>query len=529
MRALLALVLCLLAGLLFAARGAPAQPEAPTALLVANSAYRAAAMPPLLAPAKNAAVLAEELRHAGFAVDVQENLGKAGMEKALLAFLDKITPGSAALFFFSGHAIQARGTNYLIPVDADVWTENDVREQGISVESVAATMDKGLARTKLFVIDASRRNPFERRFRSLSAGLGPFALPPESLLIASTDLGKVTDYADADSSVFIGELSKEMQARDLTADEVFNRTRIGVARATNGEQRPFVFSSLRGDYFFNPRPGLQYSAADMPRQGLAAARKAVPQDQQALIGLPAGNLRPGTIFRDCADCPDLVIVPAGEFDMGSDEFDSEKPVHRVVIAKSFAIGRTEVTFAQWDACVADGGCSFRPDDHGRGRTTLPVSEVSWSDARALTAWLTRKLGHAYRLPSEAEWEYAARGGTQTPFWWGGDAQAGFANCRGCGGGGGRRPVPVGSFQANPFGLYDTAGNVAEWVEDCWTDSYEDAASDGRAKAGGPCKQRVLRGGSFDAGPRYARSAARFLYDAELRYYPNGFRVLRELP
>jgi formylglycine-generating enzyme required for sulfatase activity len=214
--------------------------------------------------------------------------------------------------------------------------------------------------------------------------------------------------------------------------------------------------------------------------------------------------------------------------MGSEDFETEQPVHTVVIPKPFAIGRNEVTYAQWDACLADGCCGgWRPDDHGGDRTNLPVSDVSWIDAHSYLDWLSGKSGHRYRLPSEAEWEYAARGGSATPYWWGDTAGTGHANCRGCGGDG--RSSPIGAYPPNGFGLHDVAGNVAEWVEDCWNDTYAAAPRDGAAKVTGVCKQRVVRGGSFDTGPRYVRSASRFLNQAGLRYYTNGFRVARDLP
>jgi formylglycine-generating enzyme required for sulfatase activity len=530
MRAFILLVLCLAASILCDVTPACSRPrEAPrAALVIANSAYRASDTP-LHLPSRNADIIAEELHHTGFAVSVQENLDRAAMMKAISAFTEAVAPQGAALLFFSGYAIEAKGATYLIPVDAEIWTEADVRTYGISLEAIAAGLDKAGARTKLFVLDAARRNPFERRFRSLSAGVGPIALPPGSLLIASADVGEVVDAADG-SSIFIGELAKEMRAPGLTADEVFNRTRIGVARATNGAQRPYVVSSLRSDFYFEPKANGPHLASSSPPGTEAGAQKSRPgRDAEAPVGPPPEDLRPGAIFRDCAECPSLVIVPQGEFNMGSEDFASEKPIHLVKIAKPFAIGRTEVTIAQWTACVADGGCPAQPEDQPDAPSALPVSGVSWSDARAYTDWLTRKTGHAYWLPSEAEWEYAARAGAATSYWWGADAEAGFANCRGCGGGGGRAPLPVASFQANPFGLYDTAGNVAEWVEDCWTPSYDEAPADAAPKLGEACKQRVLRGGSFDAGPRYARSASRFLYDAGLRYYANGFRVMRELP
>ncbi len=224
----------------------------------------------------------------------------------------------------------------------------------------------------------------------------------------------------------------------------------------------------------------------------------------------------------------MIVVPAGEFEMGSNETHFEKPEHRVKIANPFAIGRYEVTFREWDLCVAAGACRYRPDDHGWGRDNRPAIDVSWDDAKTYVAWLAQTTGQKYRLPSEAEWEYAARAGTTTAYWWGRDAGTGHANCDGCGGKAARQTVPAGSFTPNAFGLFDTAGNAAEWVEDCWNDSYRGAPKDGSAWTTGQCRLRVLRGGSFGNKANAIRSAARFRYDADVRYYANGFRVARDL-
>jgi formylglycine-generating enzyme required for sulfatase activity len=214
--------------------------------------------------------------------------------------------------------------------------------------------------------------------------------------------------------------------------------------------------------------------------------------------------------------------------MGASDNDREKPVHEVRIGSPFAVGLREVTFEQWDKCVEGGGCKYRPDDHGWGRGDHPVINMSWSDAKEYVTWLSKKTGATYRLPTEAEWEYAARGGTSTPFWWGRSVGAQHANCKECGTGKSQRTLPVGSYKPNPFGLYDTAGNVAEWVEDCWNDNYEGAPSDGSAWTKGECRLRVLRGGSFDSDSDYLRSNSRFRYDIDVRYFGNGFRVVRQL-
>jgi formylglycine-generating enzyme required for sulfatase activity len=240
------------------------------------------------------------------------------------------------------------------------------------------------------------------------------------------------------------------------------------------------------------------------------------------------SLDPGEIFRDCEACPELVVVPPGDFTMGSNDTPYEKPEHAITIRRSFAIGRREVTFAEWDQCADAGICKHRPDDHGWGRGDRPAINISWDDAKLFVAWLSQKTGQKYRLPSEAEWEYAARAGTKTPFWWGREAGTGHAQCDTCGSPASKQVAVTGSFRPNGFGLYDTAGNAAEWVEDCWNDNYRNAPKDGAAWTSGDCRLRVLRGGNFLSKATEVRSASRFRYDVDVRYYANGFRVMRDL-
>ena len=256
---------------------------------------------------------------------------------------------------------------------------------------------------------------------------------------------------------------------------------------------------------------------------------ALPEGTLTVAQQPQPSLEPGDTFRDCNDCTELVVVPPGEFVMGSSDTPYEKPERTIAIAKPFAIGRHEVTFAEWDQCANAGACKHLPDDHGWGRGNQPVMNVSWDDTKLFTAWLSQKTGKKYRLPTEAEWEYAARAGTKTPFWWGRDAGQGHAQCGNCVNPPPQKMAPVGSFRPNGFGLYDTAGNAAEWVEDCWNDNYQHAPRDASAWTSGDCRLRVLRGGNFTSPATTVRSAARFRYDVDVRYYANGFRVLRELP
>ena len=231
---------------------------------------------------------------------------------------------------------------------------------------------------------------------------------------------------------------------------------------------------------------------------------------------------------------EMVVIPAGRFRMGCLSDDrvcstDEKPVREVVIA-SFALSKHEVTFAQWDACVSGGGCDgARPDDEGWGRADRPVVNVGWEDAQAYLSWLSRETGEDYRLPTEAEWEYAARAGTTTKYSWGNEIGENRANCDGCGSRwDNSRTAPVGSFPANAWGLHDMHGNVWEWVEDCKNASYAGAPADGSAWLSGDCSKRVLRGGSWFSRPWSLRAAYRFRITTGLRLSYIGFRVARTL-
>ena len=237
----------------------------------------------------------------------------------------------------------------------------------------------------------------------------------------------------------------------------------------------------------------------------------------------------------------MVVVPAGSFTMGSpanekERWHNEGPQHSVRIGQAFAVGRFAVTFDEWDACVADGGCEgYRPDDRGWGRGRRPVIYVSWEDAKTYLQWLSRKTGHEYRLLSEAEREYVTRAGTTTPFWWGASITTDQANYNGNytynGGAEGewrRKTLPVGSFEANPLGLFDVHGNVFEWVEDCLGGGYKGAPTDGSAwTTTTQCFSgwREFRGGSWVFPPRFLRAAARHgNIDAPI-FHTSGYRVI----
>jgi len=274
-----------------------------------------------------------------------------------------------------------------------------------------------------------------------------------------------------------------------------------------------------------PKPVAKPAPAPAPRPApVAAPRHTEPAP-------PPVSSRPVSVseVQDCPDCPAMVELSGGSFVMGSNTTDpSERPAHQVSIAKPFAIGKYEVTVGQWKACVEAGGCALVPSIANVPDNT-PARDISWNDAQRYVRWLAKLTGKAYRLPTEAEWEFAARGGTTSRYWWGERMASGKANCQPCGEPWHQdAPEPVGSFAANGFGLYDVNGSVWEWVADCWNTSYRGAPSHGEVWNSANCRVRVIRGGSWREGADYMPVTTRFKYDASVRYTQNGFRVARDV-
>jgi formylglycine-generating enzyme required for sulfatase activity len=284
-----------------------------------------------------------------------------------------------------------------------------------------------------------------------------------------------------------------------------------------------------GDLFANSLVPLAFDPdARVTKTDREPGMVVLAQAGQPSAGAAAASPR---TFRDCPDCPEMVEIPAGKFIMGSSDGDSEdeKPAHEVHLDKPIAVGKFEITFAEWDACAADGGClkNKQPRDEGWGRGRHPVVNVSWNDAKDYITWLSQKAGKPYRLLSEAEWEYAARAGTTGKYAFGetlGAKQAKFsAGKQGIG-----ETAEVGSFPANAWGLHDMHGNVWEWVEDCYAPNYEGAPADGSPRLDAGCgASRVLRGGSWDYNPEDLRSAVRYRLPLYYRVNEIGFRVARE--
>jgi formylglycine-generating enzyme required for sulfatase activity/class 3 adenylate cyclase len=280
-------------------------------------------------------------------------------------------------------------------------------------------------------------------------------------------------------------------------------------------------------------PGSPAPSANPPAPSPAAAPATVENPKgSSLASAPAQaptegakeSSSPATVLPTAQPIPEMVSIPGGTFSMGSDDDPSEKPVHHVLI-KSFAISKFPVTVREWNACVAAKSCSYA----ATGENDTPVTNLSWTDTQQFVQWLSNVTQKPFRLPTESEWEYAARGGTKGKFWWGDKLENDMANCKGCNEPyESSQPLKVGSFKPNPFGLYDMGGNINQWVADCWHKNYQGAPSDGSAWVESDCPSYVIRSGSWKNDPSYVRPSNRDHYDANVRYPTHGLRVARTL-
>ena len=334
--------------------------------------------------------------------------------------------------------------------------------------------------------------------------------------------GEFVDLA-ANAIRRLKEAQAQQQAQQVSQAQG-ERERVEEARRRQEEQRQLT-ERLRAEQ--KAREAAEARAKELERQAAANAAAARPAPQSTSVSTPTQSpptLQPGQAFRDCpqAYCPEMVVIPAGRFTMGSNDYESEKPPHQVSV-RSFALGKYEVTQGQWKAVMGNNPSRF--DECG---DKCPVENVSWDDIQQYLQKLNQMTGQQYRLPSEAEWEYAARAGSNTKYSWGDDIGRNNANCGGCGSRwDNKSTAPVGSFDANSYGLHDMHGNVWEWVRDSYHSNYQGAPADGSAwTSGGDQGRRVVRGGSWIDSPNSARAAVRGSAAPVDRNLRIGFRVAR---
>jgi formylglycine-generating enzyme required for sulfatase activity len=598
---------------------APAHAEKRVALVIGNGAYKN--LPALKNPLNDARDLAEALRKLDFDVDLGVNLRLGDMQDKLKAFAKRAQTADVALAFFAGHGVQApdplgsaHAVNYLLPTDV-----GDINEPGdlsflITARDIVARL-QAAGSVRILILDACRNNPIPLRLARARGGSAPRGLSAEpktagTLIAYSTQPDMVADDGPERNSPFMKALLAHIDEPGLDVRLLFTDVRSDVMAWSNGAQTPETSDSLNGRFMFRKAgaaagPPATTAAQPAPQavSVTAAPTAAASQQQVAAVAppvtpaVPAGpcgvvatvssepgctpltavqerGLKPKDSFRECADCPEMVVVPAGSFTMGSpksekDRFDWEGPQHVVTIRKPFAVGKFHVTVDQFSAFVRETRYKTEPEcatfEGGRWPIEIdgswrnpgftqegshPVVCLSWVDATAYVDWLAKKTGKPYRLLSEAEWEYAARGqtspGAYPRFWFGNDEKA---LCR-YGNGldkkaqdtiewaknwtvlscndGYAYTSPAGRYEPNAFGLHDMTGNAWEWTADCWHDDYNGAPVDGSAwtTGCGGSGGHMVRGASWGSDPGDRRAAHRIHH-----FNGNnnlGFRVARTL-
>jgi len=528
-----------------------AQPqETRVALVIGNGSYKNS---PLKNPVNDARDMAVKLRGLGFTVIERNNLVVKQIGGTLREFRSKLTPGSVALVYYAGHGLQIKGDNYFPTVDADITGEEDVPNQSLAMKQIMDVLGDAKTRLNLVFLDACRDNPYSRSFRSASKGLSKENAPSGTLISFATRPGSVAADGVGRNGLYTGALLEAMDNKGQPIEQVLKRVVTNVKAGSRNQQEPWMEGSIEGEFCFgNCTTVAQVGVSDdralwdsvkdsrdvndlnaylrkFP-QGLfsevASNRiKSMGQTSSVVASAPTRPAQAGSSFKDCEDCPEMVEIPAGTFLMGSkadpvaasQPSADEQPQHSVSI-KSFAMGKYELTQEQWHAVMGTTPSKFKGHN-------LPVDQVSWDDAQEFVNRLSRKTGKNYRLPSEAEWEYAARAGSQTAYSFG-DNESDLGRFAWFAGNSERKTNPVREKLPNNFGLFDMHGNVWEWTQDCWNSNYSGAPIDGSAWTTGNCSLRVLRGGSWLNYLQNLRTANR---DRDLigsRINSNGFRVAR---
>jgi formylglycine-generating enzyme required for sulfatase activity len=550
------------------------------ALIIGNNNYPQS---PLKNPENDAAdlgrLLQTELR---FDTEVILNADLRAIDRAVQRFADRLSAGDVGLFYYAGHGIQIAGENYLVPVDFDAKDEADVKYQAYAANRVRDKMrDRGV-RLSVLILDACRNNPF-RNVRSAGGGLAGMSGAGAFIAFAA-DEGKTADENPSErNGLFTKHLLQALRQPGLNLDDVFRRVREGVYRESRGTQVPFSYTGVIGDFYFRPpvaagsdaKPtitptatvetvygglqifaeqggavyvdGLKYGEISpsqvLTLNNLAAGVRRVRVERsgvadEQLTTVTAGqvarlNFRAPVSAPPSADKPaspanvgrgismEFVRIAPGEFMMGCSPGDrecggDEKPAHRVRITKAFDLGKYEVTQQQWEAVMGANPSRFKGEQR-------PVEQVSWNDLQEFLRRLNaRGDGNRYRLPTEAEWEYAARAGTTGPYA-GNLDQMGWYDRNS-----GSQTHIVGQKQPNAWGLHDMHGNVWEWAQD-WYDGYYGGSrtEDPQGPASG--ETRVRRGGSWDNVAGLARVSNRNWHVPGFRSDDIGFRCVRDVP
>ena len=520
------------------AAGTVAQTEQRVALVVGNGKYDSA---PLRNAVNDARAMGNALKGLGFDVVERENIDQKEMKKEIQAFGQRLLKGGVGLFYYAGHGMQVNGRNYLIPVGAAIENEKQVEYEAVDAGAVLAEMDFARNRMNIVILDACRDNPFSRSFRSAAQGLASMNAPTGTVIAYATAPGSVANDGPGDNGVYTGELIKSIQLPGLKIEDVFKQVRSGVRELTQGKQTPWEASSLEGDFYFN--------ASTVAASAPVRAQEQIARVEQPVTPRGERTSKSFKTWKEPVTGMEFVWVPGGCFLMGSPQTEKnreadEGPVHEVCV-DGFWMGKTEVTNGQFR--------KFHPEHNSKDYSgvslngdTQPAVYVSWIDANNFAQWLRSQNGGQYkfRLPTEAEWEYAARAGSEGTHYWGDDSgktcsfenvaditgkrQWGWEKAYDCEDGY-AATAPAGSFQPNEFGLFDMLGNVWQWCEDVYSvDAYvkHDRINPVFSTESGG-SSRVIRGGCWHCEEGKIRSAARKSGLPQGMNDDLGFRIVRE--
>jgi len=514
----------LLALLAVVALAAPALAEPRIALVIGNSNY-GGDLPKLPNPANDAALMTATLKKLKFDVIEVRDADLDKMNRAIRDFGDKLLAGgkqSVGLFFYAGHGLQIDGENYLIPLKANIQKSKDAEYEAVAASKILSQMQYAENSLNIIILDACRNNPLSRGMRSASTGLAKMDAPLGSFIAYSTAPGQTAADGKGKNSPYTAALAKAIMKPGIAIEEAFRDARVEVLASTEREQIPWESSSLTGAFQFNPGPKA------VEPQVAAASPAPAPTPAPVESEATSKSVSPAGPAKGCTNCPEMVKIQAGSFTMGKDRNESDGSTTKINV-RAFSIGKYPVTVGQFADFIA--ATKYKPTDECDTQRTgkmrganwrdpeavdqgdnEPVVCVNWKDATAYAEWLAKTSGKPYRLPSEAEWEYAARAGEADAFysdasdacdyaniadkaakkknsnWTISDCDDGFPGTS-----------PVGTLKANAFGLYDMLGNVKQWVAGCPADSVDDIPSDGSA-VGGSCSYRPIRGSAWDSLP-----------------------------
>ncbi len=506
-----------------------ASAESRYALLIANQNYPTPQKDlnifgALETPVQEMREFAKVLRDYNFEVTEIANANSDDMSVAINQFTSKLQPGDVGLFYYAGHGVQVDGNNYLIPVQKKFADAVEVKNGAYLAQSAIDKLSRSNARVKLVFLD-SCRNQLLLKEKGRGFGDPGFAKMDAKGIVISygAALGKIA----ADNITYTSQLIKAIQAHaNQPIEVVLSEAQELTAQATGDQQTPWYEKGMVGKFCFGTC-GEQENTAELER--LRRENKLLKQ-QQANVqpSIVTSSIQLGKSFRDRLKDgslgPELVQIPGGTFQMGSNDGDSdEKPVHTVTV-KSFMMGKYEVTFEEYDKfCEATG--QTKPKDEGWGRGKRPVIHVSWNDAKAYAKWLSEQTGKNYRLPSEAQWEYACRAGSAGKYSFGDDVNQ-LENYGWYEQNSGHQTHPVGKKNPNKFGLYDIHGNVWEWNEDIYHNNYDDTLNDDRAWTNSGGSSHALHGGSWYNSDGRLSCSRRSRYDASDKDSFRGFRISR---